>query len=224
MPIIKLENINKTFGEGISKVEALTNVNFSADKGDVSLVLGPSGSGKSTFLTIAGGLQSPTSGKVTVDGTELSDLSNRQKEKIRLNKIGFILQSYNLVPFLTVSEQFEFVSKVKKEGNLSPDKFDELIEELGIVEFSKKYPGELSGGQAQRVSIARAMYTNPAIIFADEPTAALDSSNVEKVGEIFQKQAKLHQKTIVIVTHDLRLKDYSDHIFEIMDGKIAKKV
>ncbi|BDR58713.1 ABC transporter ATP-binding protein [Xylocopilactobacillus apicola] len=223
MAVITLKNVSKTFGSKTSKVEALKNVNFSAERGEVSLVLGPSGSGKSTFLTIAGGLQAPTTGKVMLDGISLAEISEREKEQVRLNKIGFVLQSYNLVPFLTVKEQFEFVSKVKKTGNLSSDELNELLSELGIADFSTKYPGELSGGQAQRVSIARALYPNPSIIFADEPTAALDSPNVKVVGEMFQSEAKKRDKTIVVVTHDMRLKDYCDHIFEIMDGKMTQK-
>ncbi|BDR56607.1 ABC transporter ATP-binding protein [Xylocopilactobacillus apis] len=223
MSVITLKNINKTFGTGTSKVEALKSVDFSAEKGEVSLVLGPSGSGKSTFLTIAGGLQSPTSGTVEIDGHSMDKLSSRKKEEVRLNKIGFVLQSYNLVPYLTVKEQFEFVDKVKKSGNLTEKELEELLDELGISDFVNKYPSELSGGQAQRVSIARALYPDPAIVFADEPTAALDSPNVKIVGEMFHSEAKKRDKTIVIVTHDLRLQDYSDHIYEIMDGKMKLK-
>lgn len=193
MTAIELKNINKDYGTGISKVQVLSDVSFKAHSGELSLVLGPSGSGKSTFLTIAGGLQRPTSGQVLIDGQDISRFSEKQRDEIRLNQIGFVLQSYNLLSYLSVADQFALVDRVHK-GNLSPDRLEKLLQELGIDQLVNKFPDELSGGQNQRVAIARALYTDPAIILADEPTAALDSERVKVVGRLMKEMAKQYDK------------------------------
>lgn len=222
MTAIELKNINKDYGTGISKVQVLSDVSFKAHSGELSLVLGPSGSGKSTFLTIAGGLQRPTSGQVLIDGQDISRFSEKQQDEIRLNQIGFVLQSYNLLSYLSVADQFALVDRVHK-GNLSPDRLEKLLQELGIDQLVNKFPDELSGGQNQRVAIARALYTDPAIILADEPTAALDSERVKVVGRLMKEMAKQYDKAVVVVTHDLRLKDFADRIYQIMDGKMTEQ-
>lgn len=222
MTAIELKNINKDYGTGISKVQVLSDVSFKAHSGELSLVLGPSGSGKSTFLTIAGGLQRPTSGQVLIDGQDISRFSEKQRDEIRLNQIGFVLQSYNLLSYLSVADQFALVDRVHK-GNLSPDWLEKLLQELGIDQLVNKFPDELSGGQNQRVAIARALYTDPAIILADEPTAALDSERVKVVGRLMKEMAKQYDKAVVVVTHDLRLKDFADRIYQIMDGKMTEQ-
>lgn len=222
MTAIELKNINKDYGTGISKVQVLSDVSFKAHSGELSLVLGPSGSGKSTFLTIAGGLQRPTSGQVLIDGQDISRFSEKQRDEIRLNQIGFVLQSYNLLSYLSVADQFALVDRVHK-GNLSPDRLEKLLQELGIDQLVNKFPDELSGGQNQRVAIARALYTDPAIILADEPTAALDSERVKIVGRLMKEMAKQYDKAVVVVTHDLRLKDFADRIYQIMDGKMTEQ-
>lgn len=222
MTAIELKNINKDYGTGISKVQVLSDVSFKAHSGELSLVLGPSGSGKSTFLTIAGGLQRPTSGQVLIDGQDISRFSEKQRDEIRLNQIGFVLQSYNLLSYLSVADQFALVDRVHK-GNLSPDRLEKLLQELGIDQLVNKFPDELSGGQNQRVAIARALYTDPAIILADEPTAALDSERVKAVGRLMKEMAKQYDKAVVVVTHDLRLKDFADRIYQIMDGKMTEQ-
>ena len=222
MAVIELKNIDKFYGKGLAKVEALKDVNFKANKGEVVLIMGPSGAGKSTFLTIAGSLQRPTSGEVLINGQDISHYSEKQRGNLRLNEIGFVLQAYNLVPFLTVNEQFVLVDKVKKQNNLSKEDLAKLFKDLGIEKLVKKYPNELSGGQ-QRVAIARALYANPEILLADEPTASLDSKNVEEVGKLFKKLAKERNKAIILVTHDPRLEKYADHIYEMMDGKMSQK-
>ena len=222
MTAIELKNINKDYGTGISKVQVLSDVSFKAHSGDLSLVLGPSGSGKSTFLTIAGGLQRPTSGQVLIDGQDINRFSEKQRDEIRLNQIGFVLQSYNLLSYLSVADQFALVDRVHK-GNLSPDRLEKLLQELGIDQLVNKFPDELSGGQNQRVAIARALYTDPAIILADEPTAALDSERVKVVGRLMKEMAKQYDKAVVVVTHDLRLKDFADRIYQIMDGKMTEQ-
>lgn len=214
------DSVTKIFGEGSSKYVALENINFEAESGQLILVVGPSGSGKTTFLTIAGGLQTPTNGDVKINDSTINSLSKKQQTKLRLEKIGFILQSYNLVPFLTVEEQFKFVDKLKKQ-NLTEQKLHELLSDLGLLELLKKYPNQLSGVQKQRVAIARALYTDPDYILADEPTAALDTDRSMKVIELLRDLAHKRNKIIIVVTHDLRLKDMADKVYQIIDGKMT---
>jgi len=221
MSVLEVKHVTKTFGHNTNEVTVLTDVNFTAAAGEVSLVIGPSGSGKSTFLTIAGGIQTPTAGDVVVQGNGLSQLSGKARDALRLNHIGFILQAYNLVPYLTVKDQFALVDRVKPKGNLSATDLRHLLEKLGISQLINQYPAELSGGQTQRVAIARALYQNPDIILADEPTAALDSERVKVVGQLLHDLAKEHNKAIVVVTHDLRLKEFADKTYAIMDGKMT---
>ena len=224
MAIIELKNVQKIYGTGAAQVVALKNINFKANLGEVVLIMGPSGAGKSTFLTIAGSLQKPTAGKVIVGGQDIAHISTRESDRLRLTQLGFVLQAYNLVPFLKVKEQFELVNKVKKTGNINEETLQKLLKQLGISSLLDKYPAELSGGQQQRAAIARALYANPQILLADEPTASLDSKNVSEVGQLFQNLAKDYHKAILLVTHDPRLKQYADHIYEMMDGEIEQKV
>lgn len=223
MAVIELKDVNKVYGKGEAKVAALKDINFQANKGEVVLIMGPSGAGKSTFLTIAGSLQKPTSGEILINGRDISNFSAKQSGELRLNKIGFVLQAYNLVPFLTVKEQFTLIDKVKKQNNLSQDKLQGLLKQLGIEKLVNKYPNELSGGQQQRVAIATALYATPDILLADEPTASLDTQNVEEVGQLFKDLAKKRDKAVILVTHDPRLEKYADHIYEMMDGLMTKK-
>lgn len=215
------DSVTKVFGAGSSKYVALENINFEAESGQLILVVGPSGSGKTTFLTIAGGLQTPTEGDVKINDSTIKSLSKKQQTKLRLEKIGFVLQSYNLVPFLTVEEQFKLVDKLKKQ-NLTEQKMHELLSDLGLLELLKKYPNQLSGGQKQRVAIARALYTDPDYILADEPTAALDTDRSMKVIELLRDLAHKRNKIIIVVTHDLRLKDMADKVYQIIDGNMKK--
>lgn len=223
MSVIEFKNVNKYFGSGSAKVHALKDINFSADQGEFVLILGPSGSGKSTFLTIAGNILSPSSGSVLINGKEIATYSNKEREQLRLEQIGFVLQAHNLVPYLTLKEQFELVDRVKKTGNLNSANLEQLLAHLEIAELKDKYPNELSGGQSQRAAIARALYTDPEIILADEPTAALDSQRVKKVGTILQVLAKQQNKAVITVTHDLRLIEQADKIYELTDGQLVQK-
>lgn len=223
MAVIELKDVKKVYGKGEAQIVALKDINFKADKGEVVLIMGPSGAGKSTFLTIAGSLQKPTSGQVLINDADISDFSAKKSNELRLGKIGFVLQAYNLVPFLTVNEQFTLVDKVKKQNNLSKAELQDLLKQLGITKLLRKYPGELSGGQQQRAAIARALYANPEILLADEPTASLDTQNVEEVGQLFKDLAKKRDKAVMLVTHDPRLEKYADHIYEMMDGTMTKK-
>ncbi|MDI9206572.1 ABC transporter ATP-binding protein [Ligilactobacillus saerimneri] len=220
MTAIHLHNINKFFGSGSARVHVLKDLDFQAEYGELVLILGPSGSGKSTFLTIAGGLQTPSTGTVSIADRQIDQLTPQQREQVRLNKIGFVLQSSSLVPYLDVADQFALVDRVKK-GNLSPQELDRLLKELGIAELKHKFPEQLSGGQKQRVAIARALYADPAIILADEPTAALDSPRVRETGQLLQAVAHQQHKAVVVVTHDLRLKDFADKIYTLNDGKLT---
>ena len=223
MPAIQLTNVNKFFGHDAARVHVLSEINFTASAGKMVLILGPSGSGKSTLLTIAGGLQTPTSGTVTVAGKALTTMTKKQRDQLRLTQIGFILQAYNLIPYLTVAEQFALVDRVKRTGNLNSAQLTQLLADLGIAELQHKYPAELSGGQQQRVAIARALYPDPAIVLADEPTAALDSPRVVKVGQLLATLAREYHKAVIVVTHDLRLRDFADEIYHLEDGRLTKE-
>ncbi|ADG39708.1 MULTISPECIES: ABC transporter ATP-binding protein [Leuconostoc] len=218
---LKLVDVTKSFGTGDSQVIALDHINFTANSKELTLIVGPSGSGKSTLLTILGGLQAATSGQVLLNNRNLNTFSKKQADDFRLEHIGFILQAYSLVPYLTVKKQFDLVKRIKPENNLPPEIFSQYLERLGISNLQAKYPDQLSGGQTQRVAIARALYTNPDYILADEPTSALDSQRVDEVAKLFKSIATRDDKAVVIVTHDLRMRSYADQVYEIIDGKIS---
>ena len=224
MRAIAMAHVTKTYGHGLSAVTALRNASFAADAGELIGVVGPSGSGKSTFLQIAGGLLTPTSGSVTIEGRAYHDLSVRQRERLRLNAIGFVLQAYSLVPYLTVNQQYQLVDKVKNTPNLPIERFHEITRGLGIDGLGHQYPGTLSGGQRQRVAIARALYADPRIILADEPTASLDSRHAFRVMETLQRLAHVTRKAIIVVTHDTRLERYADRLYTITDGALSELV
>ncbi|PIC57600.1 hemin ABC transporter ATP-binding protein [Sporosarcina sp. P12(2017)] len=215
--VLELRNAKKTFGEGNTLVEAMKETNFLVERGELVAVIGPSGSGKSTFLTVAGGLQSPSEGQVIINGKELSQLNEKQRSKVRLQEIGFILQASNLVPFLTVDEQLELLNKVKKD-NMSKDEQRKLCEDLGITKLHKNYPSDLSGGERQRVAIAKALFSKPSILLADEPTASLDSDRAFEVMELLRNETKSNQTATIVVTHDVRLIKYVDKVYKMTDG------
>ena len=223
MSSFTVKNVNQIFGSGTAKVHVLHDINFEAEPGTLSLLMGPSGSGKTTLLTIIGGLRTPTSGTVTVNGVDYNQRSKRQRDALRLDEIGFVLQHYDLLPYLTVADQFTLVDKVKPKGNLSKERLAQVLDTLGIENLLHKYPSELSSGQQQRVAIARALYPDPTIILADEPTAALDSPRVKTVGSLLKRLATDHNKAVVIVTHDPRLMVFADYLYEIRDGMLTKK-
>ena len=188
MKAIELKNVKKSFKDGDETIEALKETNFSVDKGEFAAIIGPSGSGKSTLLTIAGGLQSPSSGEIWINGRALNEKKEKARAKVRFEEIGFILQASNLVPFLTVKKQLQLVDKVNKakENRAGLD----LLNRLGLEKLVDKYPEELSGGERQRVAIVRALYNDPTIILADEPTASLDTEKAYEVVKILAKEAK----------------------------------
>ena len=221
MSVLELQQVTKTFGSGNTEVQALKETNFNAERGELIAIIGPSGSGKSTVLTISGGLQAPSSGRVMINGQDLTELNEKKRANVRLHEIGFVLQASNLVPFLNVKQQMELTNRVKKD-NLSKEAADELFETLGIQEFLHKHPSDLSGGQRQRVAIAKALYGDPAIILADEPTASLDSDKAFEVMQLLKEATTERGKTTIVVTHDTRLVSYCDKVYHIVDGELSE--
>lgn len=221
MKLIELKEVKKTFQDGRKTIEALKPTNFSVEEGEFVAVIGPSGSGKSTFLTIIGGLQTPTEGEVFIREDKFSELDEKERAKKRFNEIGFILQASNLIPFLTVKDQLKLVNKIEK-SKLDEDKVESLLSELGIDHLMDKYPSDLSGGEKQRAAIARAMYHNPSVILADEPTASLDTDRAFEVVEILARETKKEKKATIMVTHDERLTDYCDAVYTMKDGVLTK--
>ncbi|MEG1487891.1 ABC transporter ATP-binding protein [Lactococcus sp.] len=221
MKAIELKNVKKNFKDGDETIEALKETNFSVDKGEFVAIIGPSGSGKSTLLTIAGGLQSPSSGEIWINGQTLSEKKEKARAKVRFEEIGFILQASNLVPFLTVKKQLELVDKITKGKNNKSGL--ELLSRLGLDKLIDKYPDELSGGERQRVAIVRALYNDPSIVLADEPTASLDTEKAYEVVKILAKEAKEKNKATIMVTHDLRLVDFCDKVYLMQDGSLREK-
>lgn len=217
MTVLELKQVTKTYGSGHKKVEALKETEFQASRGELIAIIGPSGSGKSTFLTLVGGLLTPTSGDVILNGKNITEMSEKDRSQIRLNEIGFILQASNLIPFLTVANQMKLLNKVKK-GNMSAEEMEQLYEDLGIGDLRGKYPSDLSGGERQRVAIAKALYSNPSIILADEPTASLDSDRAYEVMELLKRETKSKNTTSIVVTHDTRLVGYCDKVYHMTDG------
>ncbi|WP_342512865.1 ABC transporter ATP-binding protein [Sporosarcina sp. FSL K6-1522] len=221
MAVLELKQVKKTFGSGHKQVEALKEINFSAEKGELIAIIGPSGSGKSTFLTIVGGLLTPTSGSVTINNKNLADINEKERSKIRLKEIGFVLQASNLIPFLSVADQLKLLDQVKK-GNMTKPQLEELYEDLGIGDLRTKYPADLSGGERQRVAIAKALYSNPSVILADEPTASLDSDRAYEVMELLKNETKNKNTTTIVVTHDTRLVGYCDKVYNMTDGVLKQ--
>ncbi|UXS29446.1 ABC transporter ATP-binding protein [Staphylococcus delphini] len=220
--MLKFENVTKLFKDGQQVIEAVKPTTLQFEQGELIAIVGPSGSGKSTFLTMAGALQTPTSGDITIGEQVITHLSQKALARVRMQQIGFILQTSNLVPFLTVKQQFQLLKKRKKDV-LAQEDFDALIEQLGLDSIMNQLPSEISGGQKQRVAIAKAIYTNPDIILADEPTASLDTENAMAVMEILKNQSQRRNKMCMIVTHDERLTAYCDKVFEMKDGVLTEK-
>ena len=221
-PLIEMTNVSKDFLQGDNVITALKPTNFKAYAGELIGIIGPSGSGKSTFLTILGGLQKPTTGRVLLNGEPFSELTNDQKSKIRLKQIGFILQASNLIPFLTVKEQMVLYNKITK-TKVDQEWMHELFEKLGVDKVKDKYPSALSGGERQRTAIAKALYHQPNVIFADEPTASLDTTKAFEVIKLLKRETRVLKKATIMVTHDERLLEYCDKVYNIVDGVLTLK-
>ncbi|ARB41456.1 MULTISPECIES: ABC transporter ATP-binding protein [Mammaliicoccus] len=220
--MLAFENVTKSFKDGNRTIEAVKSTNFKLEKGELVAIIGPSGSGKSTLLTMAGALQLPSEGTVSLNGQNINQFNEKQLSKLRLKEIGFILQTSNLIPFLTVQQQFELLKKVKKDV-MNEEEHTRLLKQLGLDKILSQLPSEISGGQKQRVAIAKALYTNPSVILADEPTASLDTENAIEVMEILRRETKELNKLCIIVTHDQRLTSYCDKVFKMVDGEMKEE-
>lgn len=221
MEAIRFENISKVYKEGNMTFTALDNINMSVNSGEFVAVIGPSGSGKSTFLSIAGALLKPTEGNVYINGVNLAQLKQKELSKIRLTEIGFILQTSNLIPYLTVLDQLLVVKRMLGRFKKEDKQFAvQLLEEVGLGDKLDKYPKELSGGERQRTAIARAFMNDPNIILADEPTASLDSQRAFEIVELISNGVKKRNKAAIMVTHDERLLKYCDKVYRMSDGKL----
>lgn len=220
MKAIEVINVKKKFLDGSKEIVALKDTTFSVESGEFVAVIGPSGSGKSTFLTIIGGLQTPSEGRVLINNNKFSEVDEQKRAKLRFEEIGFILQASNLIPFLSVENHLRLVNKVKRE-KFDQNTADKLLKQLDIDKLRNKYPSDLSGGEKQRVAIARALYHNPSVILADEPTASLDTERAYEVVEILARETKEQNKATIMVTHDERLIGYCDKVYYMKDGQLT---
>ena len=223
MNVLEFKNVTKSYQDGNKEIEALKETNFKIEEGQFIAIIGPSGSGKSTFLTLAGGLQTPSKGQIIINGKDYTNLSEKERAKLRFNDIGFVLQASNLVPFLTAKQQLELVDRINKKRKQTLQDKKSLFKELGIDHLENKLPKDLSGGERQRLAIARALYNNPAIILADEPTASLDSDRAFEVVDLLLKECKEKNKSIIMVTHDNRMIKKCDHVYRMKDGILTKE-
>lgn len=216
MSLVELKGVSRIYTSGDHELKALDDINLSLDKGKFIVILGQSGAGKSTLLNLLGGLDSPTSGQIIVDGKDISTLTSDELAAYRAVTVGFVFQFYNLIPTLTVKENVELVNEIAP--NALPA--EKMIEEVGLIDHLNNFPSELSGGEQQRVSIARALAKNPQILLCDEPTGALDSENGVLILKLLLKMAKGYGKTIVIVTHNQNIAKMADVIIRVKNGKI----
>lgn len=216
MKIVKFENVSKIYETGDHVLKALDEVDLTLEKGQFIVILGPSGAGKSTLLNLLGGLDVPTKGKIIVDGTDISKLNSNQLAEYRAMKVGFIFQFYNLIPTLTVLENVSLVNEISK------DHLDAktMLDEVGLLDHINNFPSELSGGEQQRVSIARALAKNPQIVLCDEPTGALDSQTGVMVLRLLKSMCANYGKTVVVVTHNQNIAKIADTIIRVKNGKI----
>lgn len=223
MNVIEIKSLSKIYNGGEVQVKAVNGIDLVVKQGEFTAVVGPSGSGKTTFLNMLGGLDRPTSGEVKIGGVDIWSLSSRKLIDFRMNNIGFVFQSYNLIPVLTAGENVEFImqlqGKPKKERQL---RTKELLEAVGIGNRINSRPSKLSGGQQQRVAVARALASKPEFILADEPTANLDSSSTTSLLELMSVMNKKFNTTFIFATHDQRVMDKARRIITIEDGKILK--
>ena len=216
--IVELKKVSKTYKIGENEFKALDNIDLEINKGEFVVILGPSGAGKSTLLNLIGGMDTPTEGSIKIDGEEISKYTESQLSDYRAENIGFIFQFYNILPTLTVLENVELVKDIVKSGNDSK----EAIKAVGLEQHMNKFPNQLSGGEQQRVSIARAIAKNPKLLLCDEPTGALDSKTGVEVLKLLKKQCDGNNgaNTVIIVTHNSLFADIADTVIRVKNGKI----
>ncbi len=221
MEILRLENVSKIYETENIPVHALTDISFSVSKGEFVAVIGSSGSGKSTLLHILGGVDRPTSGKVYVDGQDISGYDENKLATFRRRQVGLIYQFYNLIPVLTVEENITL--PVRLDGKkINGKRLKELLEVLGLTNRRKHLPGQLSGGQQQRVAIGRALINTPVILLADEPTGNLDTKNAQDIMKLLRASNRTYGQTILLITHDREIAMQADRILEIQDGQLVR--
>ena len=220
-PVVECRKLNKIYHQGHVEVPALVDVDLSVSKGEFAALCGPSGSGKSTLLNLLSGLDIPTSGEITLEGKRLDQMDRGQLAELRLQRIGFVFQAYNLIPVLSAQENVEFVMQLQgMSGTKRNQRAREVLAEVGLQGLEDRRPGDLSGGQQQRVAVARAIASEPALIFADEPTANLDSHTAESLMEMLAKMNQERGVTFVFSTHDQRVMDHAGRIVHLRDGRI----
>ena len=221
MVVIKTENLSKVYGKEGNKVVALDNVNIEIEKGEFVAIVGASGSGKSTLLHQVGGVDRPTSGKVIIDNEDIYKLKEEKLAIFRRRKIGFVFQSFNLIPVLSVEENIKMPALLDHQ-KVDKEYFKDLVKTLGISDRLNHLPSELSGGQQQRVAIARALINKPAIILADEPTGNLDSETSKDIMEMLKLSVRKYNQTAIVITHDLSIAENADRVIKIKDGKVIE--
>ncbi len=221
MSIISFDGVYKNFADGSDVIHALKPTSFSIEEGELVAIVGPSGSGKSTLLTLMGGLQTPTGGTIKFMNNDLSGMSEKEKVELRFNEIGFILQTSNLIPFLRIKDQFKIVDKFAKR-KVDYEKARKIMDKMDILKRENLYPKDLSGGEKQRAAISRALYIEPKLVLADEPTASLDTKKAMYVIELLAEQTRSTNRSTVLVTHDERLLSYCDRVLRIVDGELTE--
>ena len=221
MELLKVENLSKTYGTGEARVEALKNVSFSMQRGEFGAVVGASGSGKSTLLHCIGGLDEADGGNVFLNGKNLFAMGDNERTIFRRQNIGFIFQSFHLIPELDVEQNIIF--PILLDGR-KPDRgrVEEMLEVLGLADRRRHLPGQLSGGQQQRAAIGRALITHPALVLADEPTGNLDSRSSQDVMDLLCRASRHYQQTVLMITHNRNLTASADRVFQVMDGRLKE--
>ena len=218
MALIEFKNVTKTYFTGLHTINALDGASFAIEKGEFVVVLGPSGAGKSTLLNLLGGMEIVTDGEIIVDGNNIAAYNDKKMTKYRASEVGFVFQFYNLIPTLTALENIELIDDICK-NSVEASK---VLEEVGLLDHRHQFPSQLSGGEQQRVSIARAIAKNPKMLLCDEPTGALDSETGVQILTLLQNLSRAQNKTVIIVTHNAALAEAADKIIKVKNGKIKE--
>ena len=220
MEIVRVENLSKTYGNGENLVKAIDDVNLKIEKGEFIAIVGPSGSGKSTLLHLLGGVDNPSSGKIFIEGNDISKYTSKELALFRRRKVGLIYQFYNLIPNLTVRHNIELPIKLDKR-KINDEALLDIVRKLGIEDKLDSFPSELSGGQQQRVAIARSLIYSPSLVLADEPTGNLDRENSREIIEILKYFNRTLKQTIIVITHDESIALEAERVITIVDGKVV---